>query len=313
MSLLPSRPDASAPDDAEPRVINVDSDDADDVLAALSSETARELLSQLYEDPAPPSDLADRVDTSVQNVQYHLEKLENAGAVEVVDTAYSAKGREMDVYAPSDQPLVIFAGNESEGSTLRTALSRLLGALGILAVASLAVQTLYGENATPPWQDESGDPQPGEQVGGGDGDAAVATETQQETSSSGNGADVGNGADADGADAGATPKESDITSQTTTEDQFEAADLGNTTDTPLTNETVTPEETPTPNGTVTPEETPTPELSPTPDGTLTPEMTPTPEEVQTAAEAASGLPPGVLFFAGGAFALALVGVALSLR
>jgi len=296
MSLLPSRPDASTPDDAEPRVINVDSDDADDVLAALSSETARELLSQLHEDPAPPSDLADRVDTSVQNVQYHLEKLENAGAVEVVDTAYSAKGREMDVYAPSDQPLVIFAGNESEGSTLRTALSRLLGALGILAVASLAVQTLYGENATPPWQDESGDPQPDEQVDGGDGDAAVATETQQETSSSGNGADA-----EDGVDTGATPKESDITSQTTTEDQFEAADLGNTTDTPLTNETVTPEE------------TPTPELSPTPDGTLTPEMTPTPEEVQTAAEAASGLPPGVLFFAGGAFALALVGVALSLR
>jgi DNA-binding transcriptional ArsR family regulator len=111
MSLLPSRPDASPSDDAGPRVIGVDSEDADDVLSALSSGTARDLLAALHEEPAPPSELADRVDTSLQNAQYHLDKLQRAGAVEVVDTAYSAKGREMDVFAPADQPLVIFAGD----------------------------------------------------------------------------------------------------------------------------------------------------------------------------------------------------------
>jgi hypothetical protein len=46
---------------------------------------------------------------------------------------------------PPDRPLVIFAGQEDDRSTLRTALSRLLGSLGILAVASLAVQALFGE------------------------------------------------------------------------------------------------------------------------------------------------------------------------
>ena len=167
MSLLPSKPDASPPDDAGPRVIGVDSDDADDVLSALSSDTARELLSELHDDPAPPSELAESVDTSVQNVKYHLDKLESAGAIEVVDTAYSEKGREMDVYAPSDQPLVIFAGNDDKGSTLRTALSRLLGAVGILGVASLAVQSVFGDGVLPSLTaGSSGDAAP-EPSGGG--------------------------------------------------------------------------------------------------------------------------------------------------
>ncbi|WP_276273423.1 ArsR/SmtB family transcription factor [Haloarcula litorea] len=142
MSLLPSR-DPAAPD-AEPRVIGVDSEDADDVLSALSSETARELLAALNREPAPPGELADRVGTSLQNTQYHLNKLQDAGAVEVVDTAYSEKGREMDVFAPANQPLVICAGDEQETSGLRAALSNFLGGLGIVALASLLVQQLFG-------------------------------------------------------------------------------------------------------------------------------------------------------------------------
>ena len=149
MSLLPSKPDTTAVDDAEPRVVGVESDDADDLLSALSSETARRLLGELHDDPAPPAELAERVDTSLQNAQYHLENLEDAGAVEVVDTAYSQKGREMDVYAPADQPLVIFAGDQEKSTSIRTALSRLLGAVGLLAVVSLVVQTLSGGDVVP--------------------------------------------------------------------------------------------------------------------------------------------------------------------
>ncbi|QLH76446.1 helix-turn-helix transcriptional regulator [Halosimplex rubrum] len=146
MSLLPSKPDTTAAEDAEPRVVGVESDDADDLLSALSSETARRLLGELHESPAPPAELAERVDTSLQNAQYHLENLQEAGAVEVVDTAYSQKGREMDVYAPADQPLVIFAGDQEKSTSIRTALSRLLGAVGLLAVVSLVVSALAGRD-----------------------------------------------------------------------------------------------------------------------------------------------------------------------
>jgi DNA-binding transcriptional ArsR family regulator len=144
MSLLPSEPDTAAADDAEPRVVGVESDDADELIGALSSTTARRLLCELHENPAPPAELADRVDTSLQNVQYHLEKLEAAGAVTVVDTAYSQKGREMDVYAPADRPLVIFAGDD-DTTSIRTVLTRLLGGFAALAFASAAVQYRFGD------------------------------------------------------------------------------------------------------------------------------------------------------------------------
>lgn len=143
--LLPSTPDTSAADDADPRVIGLDSDDADDLIGALSSGTARELLTALHDDPATPSKLAERVDTSLQNTQYHLEKLEDADVIEVVDTAYSAKGREMKVYAPANQPLVVFAGGEEESTGLKAALTRLLGAVAVLGVLSLVVQALAGD------------------------------------------------------------------------------------------------------------------------------------------------------------------------
>jgi len=143
--LLPSTPDASAVEDADPRVIGLDSEDADDLIGALSSGTARELLTALHEDPATPSKLADRVDTSLQNTQYHLEKLEDADVIEVIDTAYSAKGREMNVYAPANQPLVVFAGGEEKSTGLKAALTRLLGAFAVLGVLSLVVQALAGD------------------------------------------------------------------------------------------------------------------------------------------------------------------------
>lgn len=137
--LLPSSPDPSPSDDADPLVVGVDSDGADELLGALSSETARAVVSVLYEEPATPSDVADEVDTSLQNVQYHLSKLEDAGLIEVADTVYSEKGREMNVYQPTSQPLVVFAGTESETTGLKAALSRLLGSLGVLGLASLVV------------------------------------------------------------------------------------------------------------------------------------------------------------------------------
>ncbi|MEF8915494.1 ArsR/SmtB family transcription factor [Natronomonas sp.] len=144
MSLLPSSPDVSP--DSEPRVVGLDSEEADDLMAALSSTTARRLLSELHDDPAPPGEVADRVDTSLQNAQYHLEKLEDAGAIEVVGTAYSEKGREMNVYGPADSPLVIFAGEQERASGLRAALSRLFGGFLALAVGAVAIQELFGRS-----------------------------------------------------------------------------------------------------------------------------------------------------------------------
>jgi len=137
--LLPFKPEVSIGDDREPTVLELDGDEADAVFEALSARTARRMLTALYEEPRAASDLADVVDTSLQNVQYHLEKLRDAGLIEVVDTWYSETGTEMKVYAPTDSAVVLFAGEES-GSALRDALRTLLGGLAILGPAALLVR-----------------------------------------------------------------------------------------------------------------------------------------------------------------------------
>lgn len=140
--LLPSSPDVAREHDPEPRVIGLDSDDASDLIAALSSETARHVLSTLHEEPSTPSTVADQVDTSLQNAQYHLEKLEAAELIEEVDTCYSAKGREMSVYAPTNGPLVVFHGSDDDALGLQQALKRVVGAVAILGILSLLVEAI---------------------------------------------------------------------------------------------------------------------------------------------------------------------------
>ena len=142
VDFLPSTVDSVADEDRDPRVVGVDSEDADALVAALSSQTGRDILATLYEEPATPATIAERVDTSLQNAQYHLGKLEDGNLVEVADTAYSEKGREMKVYAPTAEPLVLFAGNESDTGGLQSALKNLLGGIGVLGLASLVVQRL---------------------------------------------------------------------------------------------------------------------------------------------------------------------------
>ncbi|WP_336135159.1 ArsR/SmtB family transcription factor [Natronomonas amylolytica] len=189
MSLLPSSPDVSP--DSEPRVVGLDSEEADDLMAALSSTTARRLLSELHEEPAPPGELADRVDTSLQNAQYHLEKLEDAGAIEVVGTAYSEKGREMNVYGPADSPLVIFAGEQERASGLRAALSRLFGGFLALAVGAVAIQELFGRSILRAGEDSAAPAGAGTETATPTPESAP-TETPTPTpTGGGNGGDIG--------------------------------------------------------------------------------------------------------------------------
>ena len=181
--LLPSLPDAT-PEDREPRVVGVDDEDADDLIAALGSETAREILTCLHDEPATKSELAAEVDTSLQNVQYHLSKLDGADLVDVVDTTYSEKGREMDVYAAADEPLVLFAGGAEESAGIKSALMRLLGGYALIGLAAAAAQRVLSV----------ADPTARVTTTTGGGDAGVATEDAA--------ADGGStGAAADGGDA----------------------------------------------------------------------------------------------------------------
>lgn len=161
------------------RVIGVDSDDADDLIGALSSETARQMLSELHEKPATPSEVADRAGTTVQNARYHLENLKEAGIVEVEETRYSPKGREMDVYAPAE-PLVMFVGREEDSTTVRDALKRFFATVGVIGIAAVFVEYLFRLYA----------PETAPEGGGGAGDGGAAFEAQDAPRSTDGGAEA---------------------------------------------------------------------------------------------------------------------------
>lgn len=140
--LLPSQSEASTEQSGELQALWLDSDDAGELLSSLSSDTARSLLTALHDQPATASEIAEEVDTSLQNARHHLENLQEAGLVRIADTRYSSKGREMNVYAPSEDPMVVFVGNQGEEdeSGPLDALRDLLPAITLLGMASLLVQ-----------------------------------------------------------------------------------------------------------------------------------------------------------------------------
>ncbi|AHG03387.1 regulatory protein ArsR [Halobacterium sp. DL1] len=158
-------------------VVGIRDDAADEVFEALSSRTAREILAALYEEPDTASSVAETIDTSLQNASYHIEKLVDADLVEVADTWYSEQGREMKVYAPATESLVVFASDEASEPSLKDRLLRILGAVGVLGVSSLVVQRLFGQNSgsteSPTYSMNEGD----------DADVDVAATTVEETMS----------------------------------------------------------------------------------------------------------------------------------
>ncbi|MCU4751099.1 helix-turn-helix domain-containing protein [Halobacteria archaeon AArc-curdl1] len=154
--LFPLRSETPATE-GQPRVVDLEDEDADAVFSALSSTTARKIYTTLNNEPGTPSDVADAIDSSIQNVRYHLEKLEDAGLVEVVDTWYSSRGNEMSVYATADGPLIV-TSDQSKAAQLKTALSRFIGGVAALAGGSLLVQYGLSEYFSPPADDAAAAP-----------------------------------------------------------------------------------------------------------------------------------------------------------
>jgi len=140
-SIFPIRDTVTRDEPRDPRLVDLDEETADEVFEALASQTTRQIFLALHEEPQTASDLAEETDTSVQNVQYHLEKLTDIELVEVADTWYSERGSEMKVYAPMDESLVLYAGRDKQ-TTFRSLLKRVTGVFSLLVPGSLLASWL---------------------------------------------------------------------------------------------------------------------------------------------------------------------------
>ncbi|WP_267640583.1 ArsR/SmtB family transcription factor [Haloarchaeobius amylolyticus] len=293
--LLPFRSDdAPTPGEQAPRVVELEGDDADKVFGALSSDTARQIYTCLHEEPRTPSDVADEIDSSIQNVRYHLEKLEDAGLIDVVDVWYSSRGNEMNVYAPQSGPLVI-SGDEQRASRLKGALARFIGGIGVVAAGSLFVQyglpRLLGGIPSPTSGSGAGGTDGGEAAGGADVTYQNASGTEKATETA---------ADSGGDGGG-------VSVQEVTETTTETAE-GTSTAQPMTTEAATQTETAAPTETAAAYDTTTATESPqlVTDGGAEATTTAADAATSGADAALSSIPPGAAFFAGGLLVLTLV-------
>lgn len=139
--LFPIRSDVSRSGDDGALVVDLSSEEADEVFAVLSSSTARRTLAALHDEPRTASDLAENLDLSLQNVGYHLGNLRDAGLIEVVDTWYSETGNEMKVYAPTATAVMVLS-DRSSADRFREVLRRVFTVFVALGVAAFIFRTV---------------------------------------------------------------------------------------------------------------------------------------------------------------------------
>lgn len=269
--------------------VDLTGEDADTFFDALGSETSRAIFDLLYEEPRTPTELAGAIDSSRQNVHYHLQKLEAADLVHVVDTVYSSRGTEVDVYAPTSEAVVLLTGQESTVDRIKEVLSRFVGGLLVLLLAALLLQAAVAGGLDVDFGAGTDAPSAGgaEPQGAPTSLTPTPAPTDPPETAVPRAAGGGGGASSESTP---TPEPAGATVSGGTVEVQDAQKYSSTTGGGnQSNDTVI----------VTNEDLPlTPTRTPTPEPTATPTATPT----RTAPRA---LPSAVFFFAGGLLALAL--------
>ena len=102
---------------------------------AIGSPTANEILHILAEGPKSATDLTEVLDIPMGTLKYHIENLLDAGLIEITETRYSVKGREVKVYALRDQLLIV----APKVTSIRSILLKYASLFAIVIVASMAM------------------------------------------------------------------------------------------------------------------------------------------------------------------------------
>lgn len=141
-TILPTSSDASISRSEDPSLLCIDDEHTSEVLKTLSSDTSQEIFTVLNEEPMSAQDIADELDLSLQQVSYHLDNLQAAGLITVLDTCYSEKGMEVDVYGPPETPLLLYLGPSGDKPGMLESFKRFAHVLGPVAVPVAIGQTL---------------------------------------------------------------------------------------------------------------------------------------------------------------------------
>jgi DNA-binding transcriptional ArsR family regulator len=111
---------------------------AQKISKAMASQTASDILQLLAEDKKSLTEITDRLDIPLTTAKYHIENLLEAGLIVVAETKYSVKGREIKIYAVTNQLLIV----APRQSNVRSLLLKYASLFGIVLFGSLVISVL---------------------------------------------------------------------------------------------------------------------------------------------------------------------------
>ncbi len=147
-------------------VIQPGDERAQKIARAMASQTANAVIQAFGGGPLTSSEVARLMKIPITTASYHIDNLLDAGLLEVTETRWSEKGREVKVYALANQVLII----APPVSDLRSVLQKYATLFGILIFASLALLTFLPLVLPQGMPEGSWDPSAGPKMAGGNGE-----------------------------------------------------------------------------------------------------------------------------------------------
>lgn len=111
---------------------------AQKISKAMASQTASDILQLLAENQKSLTEITERLSIPLTTAKYHIENLLEAGLITVAETKYSVKGREIKIYAVTNQLLIV----APRQSNVRSLLLKYASLFGIVIFGSLVIAML---------------------------------------------------------------------------------------------------------------------------------------------------------------------------
>ena len=111
---------------------------AQKIAKAMSSQMASDILQLLAESPQSLTGITERLAIPLTTAKYHTENLLDAGLIQVSETKYSVKGREIKIYSLTNQLLIV----APRQSNVHSLLMKYASLFGIVLFGSLVIAIL---------------------------------------------------------------------------------------------------------------------------------------------------------------------------
>jgi DNA-binding transcriptional ArsR family regulator len=108
---------------------------AQKIAKAMASQTANDILTLLATGTKSLTDITEQLNIPITTVKYHAENLLDAGLITISQTKYSVKGREVKIYALTDQLLIV----APKQTNIRSLLLKYTSLFGIVVAGTLAI------------------------------------------------------------------------------------------------------------------------------------------------------------------------------